>query len=58
MTSAEMRIWEAAEREAARAPEIQPGSDLALDLQRLFADFPERVRERRAHLDESRPNAA
>lgn len=48
MSEAEIRVWEAAERAADAAPEIQRGDDIALQIQALFRDFPERLRECRA----------
>lgn len=58
MTPEETRRWEAAQRAADAAPEIPPGSDIALRLQEAFAGFPARVRERRAALPDSPQHAA
>lgn len=48
MSPGEEAMWEAAQRAADAAPEITPGSDVALELQQAFGDLPARVRERRA----------
>jgi hypothetical protein len=45
-TEFDEQIAAAAERAAAEAPEVRPGDDIALGLQRLFAGFPGFVAER------------
>jgi hypothetical protein len=47
MAEDEEAVWRAAESAAARAPEIMPGSDLALRLGPLLADFGDGIRTAR-----------
>lgn len=59
MSEAEIAVYEAADRAAERgyqeAP-VQPGDDIALKLQTLFAGFSSRLRAERAQ-DTKRPAA-
>lgn len=57
MPDAEIAMWEAAERCAMAAPEITPGSDVALKLKALFPDFPQWLREHRASQKPETPAA-
>jgi hypothetical protein len=52
------RYAAAAERAASEAPEIRPGDDIALNIQRLFADFPTRLAEHRASQQQEPGTAA
>lgn len=56
MSASDIHMWQAAERAAAEAPEIQPGDDIALAIQALFQGFAGRVRTGRA-VDEQHPAA-
>lgn len=52
LISDEMRAWvgDAGRRAADRAPRIEPGTDVAIELQRIFYDWPELMRQADAEI--------
>lgn len=58
LISDEVRAWvgDAGRRAADRAPRILPGTDVAIELQRLFSDWPEVMRQVREEAAEAARN--